>query len=154
MYSLKIAGCDGIFISSIETEREGVNAVGWLDSNSQLMMEKSMGFLWTKQTAILDNISNVETPGYKTKYVTFEEALRSRLQSAAGDSASSASVRAALNDVEPVTHTASGESTRMDGNGVNLTEQGVELARNSYQLQYAMKAISGDFTMLSDAIKG
>ena len=53
-----------------------------LTSNSLLMMERSMDFLWTKQTAILDNLSNVETPNYKTKYVTFEETLRSRLQSA------------------------------------------------------------------------
>ena len=41
-----------------------------LTSNSLLMMERSMDFLWTKQTAILDNLSNVETPNYKTKYVT------------------------------------------------------------------------------------
>ena len=42
-----------------------------LTSNSLLMMERSMDFLWTKQTAILDNLANVETPNYKTKYVTF-----------------------------------------------------------------------------------
>ena len=53
-----------------------------LTSNSLLMMERSMDFLWTKQTAILDNLANVETPNYKTKYVTFEETLRSRLQAA------------------------------------------------------------------------
>ena len=48
----------------------------FLSTNSFLMMEKSMGFLWTKQAAILDNISNAETPNYKAKVVTFEESLR------------------------------------------------------------------------------
>ncbi len=126
----------------------------WLTSNSQLMMERSADFLWTKQTAILDNISNVETPNYKAKYVTFEEALRSRLQSAAGSSDSSDAIRDAISDTAPVTHVAGQESTRLDGNGVNLTEQGVELARNTYQLRYAMNAISGDFSILNKAING
>ena len=44
-----------------------------LTGNALLGMEKSMSFLWAKQSAILDNISNAETPGYKTKFVTFEE---------------------------------------------------------------------------------
>ena len=52
----------------------------FLTSNSQLLLEKSMGFLWTKQAAILDNIANAETPNYKAKVVTFEESLRSRLE--------------------------------------------------------------------------
>ena len=49
-----------------------------LTSNSALLLEKSVGFLWTKQAAILDNIANAETPNYKTKIVTFEESIRSR----------------------------------------------------------------------------
>ena len=42
----------------------------------------------------------------------------------------------------------------MDGNGVNLTEQGVELARNTYQIQYAMNAVNSDLSILRTAIKG
>lgn len=126
----------------------------WLTSNPMLMMERSTEFLWAKQTAILDNISNVETPGYQARSVTFEEALRSRLEAAAGSGTPVSSMRDVLTDARPVTHVAQGESARMDGNGVNLTEQGVELARNSYQLQYAMNAISGDFSILSKAING
>ena len=53
-----------------------------LSSNSFLMMEKSMDYLWAKQAAILDNISNAETPNYKPKVVTFEETLREKLQRA------------------------------------------------------------------------
>ena len=51
----------------------------FLTSNSQLLMEKSMGYLWTKQAAILDNIVNAETPNYKAKVVTFEESIRAQL---------------------------------------------------------------------------
>ena len=39
-----------------------------LSSNSFLMMQRSMEFLWSKQSCILDNIANVETPGYPVSY--------------------------------------------------------------------------------------
>ena len=51
-----------------------------MSSNSFLMLEKSMGYLWTKQAAILDNIANAETPNYKAKSVTFEESLKEKLE--------------------------------------------------------------------------
>lgn len=126
----------------------------FITSNSEFMMEGSMRFLWSKQSAILDNISNAETPGYKTKYVTFEESLKKSLQSASGSASPSAAFRHVLESARPVVHAADSESTRMDGNGVNLTEQGVELARNTYQLRYAMNAINSNLNILRTAIKG
>ena len=55
----------------------------FLSSNSMLMLERAMNFQWTKQRAITDNVVNAETPDYKTKYVTFEEALRKNIWAAA-----------------------------------------------------------------------
>ena len=46
------------------------------------------------------------------------------------------------------------ETTRMDDNGVNLLDQTVELARNAYQMQYAMDALNRDFSTLRTAIRG
>ena len=125
----------------------------FLSSNAALMLQRSMDFLWTKQSCILDNISNVETPGYKTKYATFEESLRQAVQSASGQSGSNGAIRDAIEQTPVVVRQAE-ESTRMDENGVNVTEQMVELARNGYQLQYVMDAINSDFTLLRAAIKG
>ena len=124
-----------------------------LSSNSFLMMEKSMDFLWAKQAAILDNISNAETPNYKPKVVTFEETLREKLQRAQEKDRPRKETRAAIRSAEysvkekPV-------STRMDDNGVNATEQSVEMIRNAYQLQYVMKSINSDLTVLKAAIQG
>ena len=125
----------------------------FLSSNTALMLQKSMDFLWTKQSCILDNISNVETPGYKTKYATFEESLRQAIQSASGQGGSSREIRNAIQETPVVVRQAE-ESTRLDENGVNITEQMVELARNGYQMQYVMDAISSDFSLLRAAIKG
>lgn len=125
----------------------------FLSSNTALMLQRSMDFLWTKQTCILDNIANVETPGYKTKYATFEESLQQAIQSASHPGSSGREVRTAIQETPVVVQEAS-ESVRMDENGVNVTEQMVELARNGYQLQYVMQAISSDLSLLRTAIKG
>ena len=125
-----------------------------LTSNTMLMMEKSMDYLWAKQTAVLDNISNAETPGYKTKFVTFEETFRSRLASAMKESNPRESVREALEQSKPILRVAKQDVKRMDGNGVNVTEQSVELVRNGYQMQYVMEAINKNFSILRTAIRG
>lgn len=128
--------------------------MGLLESNSALMLQRSMNFLWTKQSCILDNIANAETPNYKTKYATFEESLDNAIRQAAGEKqGKNAAFREAIEDSQLEVHQAQ-ESTRMDDNGVNITEQAVELVRNGYQLQYVMDSISSDFSILRTAIRG
>ena len=124
-----------------------------LSSNSFLMMQRSMEFLWSKQSCILDNIANVETPGYQVKYATFAEALKNAVLSSAQNGISSSSIRKAIEETPVVVREAQ-ESVRMDGNGVNITEQSVELARNGYQMQYVFGAISSDIATLQAVIRG
>lgn len=125
----------------------------FLSNNSGLLLERSMGFLWTKQAAILDNITNAETPNYKPKIVTFEETLRDRLDAALGSVQPKHAVREVLQETD-IAVTEAQESVRADENGVNVTEQNVELLRNSYQLQYVMGAISSELAVLRTAIRG
>ena len=142
----------------------------FLTSNSQLLLERSMGYLWTKQAAILDNIANAETPNYKAKVVTFEESLRSQLEqqlaagraAALGGAAEAAqatrrtsllSIRQTIEDAEPVIFEAQ-EQTRMDDNGVNITSEMTELIRNAYQQQYVYQAITKHYSILRSAIGG
>ena len=122
-----------LYVYGCKSRREDFMDI--LSSNSFLMLEKSMGFLWTKQASILDNIANAETPEYKPKVVTFEESLRGRLEKA----------RLSATQLE---------STRMDDNGVNVTEQSIEMIRNAYQIQYVQRAISSDLNILRAAIQG
>lgn len=125
----------------------------FLSSNSFYMLEKSMSFLWTKQASILDNISNAETPEYKPKVVTFEESLRGKLESARLSSTPRKRVRAILETSDFAVEEQL-ESTRMDDNGVNVTEQSIEMIRNAYQLQYVQRAINSDLNILRSAIQG
>ncbi|MCI8539660.1 MAG: flagellar biosynthesis protein FlgB [Oscillospiraceae bacterium] len=125
----------------------------FLSSNSMMMLEKSMGYLWTKQAAILDNVANAETPNYKTKVVTFEEKLRDRLESAGRSQTPKKDVRDVLENSEFAVFEAQ-ETTRADDNGVNVTEQTVELARNAYQIQYVQQSISSSLSILRMAVRG
>ena len=123
-------------------------------SNSMIMLERAANFNWVKQRAILDNISNAETPNYKVKYVTFGETLRSQIQRAAHTAKPMGEMRAVLSGASPVVHVADDESARLDENGVNVSEQSVELVRNAYQVQHVYRAISGDMSRLLMAIRG
>ncbi|MCX4372448.1 MAG: flagellar basal body protein [Dysosmobacter sp.] len=125
----------------------------FLSSNSFLMLEKSLGYLWTKQAAIADNISNAETPGYQEKVVTFEESLKGRLLQASKGAAPVKSMRQVLEGT-PFSVTEQTVQTRMDDNGVNVTAQAAEAIRNAYQMRYVMSSINTDLAILNAAIKG
>ena len=137
---------------------EGDDGVTSMTSNSLRMMEKSMDFLWSKQAAHLDNLANAETPGYKVKTVTFEERFRARLRQVQEEAAYAA--RRPARDYRRIIEETGWkvdedqESTRMDENGVNATEQALESIRTAYQIQYVMQAISSDLSTLNTAIGG
>ncbi|MCI8415060.1 MAG: flagellar basal body rod protein FlgB [Ruminiclostridium sp.] len=126
----------------------------FLTSNSMLMLERSKDFLWTKQAALLDNIANVETPNYKAKVVTFEESLREKLLSAAN------STKGARQNVRQILETSEfgvfepQEAKRMDDNGIDATEQMIEMVRNSYQQQYVFSALNKSYSILRMAVRG
>lgn len=125
----------------------------FLSTNSFLLMEKSLGFLWTKQAAILDNIANAETPNYKAKVVTFEETIQSKLEAARSGARPRQSVRKVLDESEFAV-TEHLDATRMDENGVNVTAQSVEAMRNAYQMRYVLNAINSDLKLVHAAVRG
>lgn len=125
-----------------------------LYTNSQLMLERAMNFQWTKQETLLDNIVNADTPGYKAKYVTFEEALRDNLRRAQVGETPVSTMRGVLKAAQPTVRTAEDESFRMDENGVNVAEQQLELVRNAYQIQHVYNALNSDMQRLLMAIRG
>ena len=126
-----------------------------IHTNSLLMLERAMNFQWTKQVTINDNIVNAETPNYKAKYVTFEEALDASIRTSLHRTDRRAStVRDAIDRSRPVVHVAENESMRMDENGVNITDQETEATRTVYQMQYTMDAINSNLSLMRTLIRG
>ena len=124
-----------------------------LTNNSMRMLEKSMDYLWAKEAAHLDNITNAETPGYKVKTVSFEETFDARLRAAMVGDRGGENVRSVIESASWKV-TEDNETTRMDENGVNILEQMTEATRAAYQIQYIMRSISSNISTLHTAITG
>ncbi|MDW2798152.1 flagellar basal body rod protein FlgB [Clostridium boliviensis] len=120
--------------------------------NSISMAEKSLDYLWAKQQTTLNNIANGETPGYKARYVTFEDEFRSRLWAA--KRGTSADVGKAINGSRYYVRNTNEESARLDGNNVNMDVENVELARTTLQYQYELNSLNSDISRLRTIIKG
>ena len=123
-----------------------------LFGNSINIAQKSLDYLWKKQSVITDNIANQDTPGYKSRYVTFEDELRSNL--AKTSQTDEKDYVKAVENTDFRINTTENESARMDGNNVNPDAEYVELARTTIQYQYAIRAVSDEFARLRSAIKG
>ena len=46
-----------------------------LYGNGLLLGEKTLDSLWMRQNLTMNNIANVDTPGFKSQYMTFENEL-------------------------------------------------------------------------------
>ena len=128
-------------------------AVYGIYGNSMAMMSKALDFLWEKESVISNNLANVETPGYKSQYVTFEEEFQNRLRAASVDP-SGAAVRDAVTGSTYRVHTSQGETARADGNNVNADAELMELTRTSLQYQYLLRSVSSDISRLNTVITG
>ncbi len=126
-----------------------------LFGNSMLTLKTSLDYLWTKQTVTQNNIANVDTPGFKTGYVTFETEFKEKLD-AAMQTGKNSDIQNVLNQglsmINVATNTNDG--LRVDENNVNLEVEMIELSKTQQQYDYAISLISSDIARLSTAIKG
>lgn len=122
----------------------------WLSSISTELIGKDLDGLWARQQAISDNIANFETPGYKTKTVSFEDQLKAQIASGGSES----EVMRGIEDVQPAVAADEGETLRADGNSVDLDQQSLELARTTLNYYYSLQEISDAFSRLKTAIGG
>lgn len=124
-----------------------------LFGNNIDLAKKSMEYLWGKQQITLQNLANVDTPGYKSKYVTFESEFRSRLKNAAL-SRDDEKIADVIKDSKFIVHDTEDESARLDENNVDADVESVELSRTTLQYMYTAQAVTSDIARLRLAIRG
>jgi flagellar basal-body rod protein FlgB len=112
------------------------------DDLSSSSLRVAAAGLAARQSAIANNISNIETPGYQARKVEFEEALHSAV--AHGESPAG---------VTPSTLTSL-EPTRLNGSNVNLDEETLSHIDTTMRYQLTLRAMDSKYAMLRDAIKG
>ena len=121
--------------------------------NTLSMTQRSLDYLWLKQTVSLNNIANNDTPGFKAQYVTFEDSLKRNLKLAGRKGNPSASLSEGIGRASFSVHDTQ-DSARLDGNNVQMEAENTELIRSYYQYQYQVQSINSDITRLRTAIRG
>lgn len=121
--------------------------------NGIQMTEKALDFLWGRQNVTLDNIANVDTPGFKSQYVDFETEMRSRMRAASGEDRPRMAISKAISSTRASLKTTWIEGSRMDGNNVDMDQEQVELVRTAYQYQALVLSINNDLNGLRSAAK-
>ena len=124
-----------------------------LFGNNIALASKSMEYLWGKQQITLQNLANVDTPGYKSKYVTFEDEFNTRLKQASL-TRDDEKIADAIEGSHLVVHDTGEESARLDENNVDADVESVELSRATLQYMYTAQAITSDIARLRLVLKG
>jgi flagellar basal-body rod protein FlgB len=109
------------------------------DSITFRALNSALDALNDRQRAIANNISNVNTPGYQSRRVQFEDALMQSVQS--GDGTTHATTQRSL------------EPTRQDGSNVNLDEETLSNIDTLLRYQFAARAVEGSFTGVRTAMR-
>ena len=112
------------------------------DDLSSSSLRVAVAGLSARQSAIANNIANIETPGYQARKVEFEDALRGAVER--GDSPST---------VTPSTQTSL-EPSRLNGSNVNLDEETLSHIDTTMRYQLTLRAVDSKYGMLRDAIRG
>jgi len=137
--------------------------VGFQVSKAFGFMETALNARAVRQDMISSNIANVDTPNYRPRDVSFEEALK-RESNRAFASENSKKLEMAKSDgkhLDPIDETGGNKSTmffrdghmaRNDGNSVDLDVETTEMGKNSTMYQALVAAIKKDSMIFSSVI--
>lgn len=118
------------------------------------VLDKAADASWLRNQAISNNLSNVDTPGYKRQDVAFESVLKRALGSSRYRTmdAKVASLKESRL-VPEVFRDHSNYSYRLDKNNVDVDTEGVMMAENQLKYQGLMLGIKQEFTNLQTVMK-
>lgn len=97
--------------------------------------------LEAQRQAAEHNIANVETPGFRSRRVDFEQSLRRAINAGAPSQAG-------------ITTRHINSPTRIDGSNVDLADEVTSLELNALQQQLITSAIDARYTRLRTALGG
>jgi flagellar basal-body rod protein FlgB len=105
-------------------------------------LERYLELATDREQTVTSNMANVDTPGYRTKDLNFQQEM-ARASNVAGDA-----------ELTPVLSEVHGLLQRPDGNNVNLDREGLLLAQSQLQYQMGIQLVKGRFHQLLSAING
>ena len=128
----------------------------FFEDDAMRLMERGLDLAVQRQMLISGNLANVDTPGYKTVDLNFEEELKQALGSEPALAVTNprhmsenpdAGGRARATPFE-----TEGLTARNDRNNVNVDQQMAQLSVNALRFSMVAQLISGKFRTLKNAI--
>ena len=127
------------------------------------LLKKGLDVTWFRNHVIANYIANVDTPGFKSSEVEFEDFMTAALKSddesklelrkthSRHIDGSSINVKDIL-DIEPKVVRKDSTSVRLDDNNVDIETEMVALAKNQIEYYALVNRINSEFEKLNTAI--
>ena len=106
------------------------------------LMANYLDYLSQQQRLTASNLANLDTPGYRTRRLDFEAALRSALDDPRGEPRTAPRVTG-----------APGLAVQSDGNDVSLDRELQSLSETAVRFSYALSALRGGIRAVRSAIQ-
>jgi flagellar basal-body rod protein FlgB len=111
-----------------------------IDTSRVEVLEHFLDLTAHRQGLIASNISNIDTPGFRTRDLDFRQEVLKMLQSPA-------------DSPKPLPQEVKGLMERPDGNNVNLDREGLLLAQTQLQFRMGISLIKEEFHRIQLAIE-
>lgn len=127
--------------------------------NSMTNLENGLNAAWLRNSTILNNVANVDTPDFKSSGVEFESLYKSMMNDEDGFKAKQ--TRATHMDfgtgrtsVEGVVVKRDNTTYREDGNNVDIDQEMTDFAKNVIYYNALLRKVNGQFSQMKSAIQG
>ena len=118
------------------------------------VLDKAADASWLRNQAIGNNLSNVDTPGYKRQDVAFEDVLKKELGGSRYRTMDSKVASLKMEKLTPaIFRDYADYSYRLDKNNVDVDTEGVMLAENQLKYQGLLTGIQQEFSNLQTVMK-
>jgi len=126
------------------------NKMQFNNSTNLNLLSKGLDGLWLRQQVTMENIANYSTPGYKSKYVDFENFLKSHMENRYDKTISE--INNQIKSSKIVVDENDNLSLRLDGNNVDIEKENLQLAKTQFQYMYTVSEMNSYFSKLKSVI--
>ncbi|PLV60016.1 flagellar basal body rod protein FlgB [Thermotoga sp. KOL6] len=117
-------------------------------------LKQAMDVSLLRQKVYSLNIANVSTPGYKRKYVAFEEYLKESEMKLRLSTTNEKHIDSSKRDITPRILTQNNTTMRNDGNNVDIDYEIVQLVKNGLRYQVLTRLMSLNIDRYNAVLRG
>ncbi len=110
-----------------------------ISDSTTAVLHRALDGLAQRQQAIASNLANLETPGYRSRQVSFEDSLRSAAAAGRPEEAS-------------ISVSRSLAATRLNGNNVNIDQEILAASENNLRQQLTINGLNAKYDAVRTAI--